>query len=665
MRKAIILSILILFSTVCFLTSCREHQRRKQIKIEHADSLVNDAYKKHDYNQLLLLTEDLNGDDELSEMKALYWRGYAYSRQRKTRIAENVWQKAVSLEIHNDEDMKYYCMSANRLASVLLLRGEYEATMKVALPAMEKMKETANDLSPDYAYLKLAVGCCQLKMDALHDAEHSFNEAYHIYQELINEENSTPHFTSATVGVITITDNYLLQHRYQEAYQWTARLEELLQQYRQLPNPDSVYLDKQTARLHLYRASSLEGLGQEKEAQQAYEEAMKTAYAQTGDGKSEAINYLTLAKRWKDVARNYEVLDAQMSKYNMHYSLENIQRYLLPKYRANINANRQDTAFVVGRLICNSLDSAIISSQHDEAVEMATIYNTQQKETEIAQQRASISRQRFLVSVFALVMVIICFLLFVYQRHQAAKRLEIAYHKLEDANERIKESSRMKTSFIQQISHEIRTPLNILSGFTQVITSPDMELDEATRQDINQKILENTNRITELVNKMLELSDASSKTVIERSDDVLAVQIAAEAVGETMENENTCKIPIDLQIDKDVENVMMHTNEHAAKRIITLLLDNAERYTKEGSICLRLSQLDNTILFIVEDTGIGIPPGQSEHIFEEFVQLDEYAEGTGIGLTVARSLSRRLGGDIRLDTSYSKGARFIVSLPSA
>ena len=70
------------------------------------------------------------------------------------------------------------------------------------------------------------------------------------------------------------------------------------------------------------------------------------------------------------------------------------------------------------------------------------------------------------------------------------------------------------------------------------------------------------------------------------------------------------------------------------------------------------------MLFIVEDTGIGVPVSEAEHIFEEFVQLDEYYDGTGIGLTVARSLARRMGGDIRLDTTYTSGARFVMHLPT-
>ena len=131
----------------------------------------------------------------------------------------------------------------------------------------------------------------------------------------------------------------------------------------------------------------------------------------------------------------------------------------------------------------------------------------------------------------------------------------------------------MKTNFIQQISHEIRTPLNILSGFTQVITTPGMELDDETRNDINRQINENTQRITNLVNKMLELSDASSQSQIERKDDLLAIQIAAQAAEESHINDAK-HLTFDLEIVPEAEMAMLKTNEEQATRALVLLLDN-------------------------------------------------------------------------------------------
>ena len=370
------------------------------------------------------------------------------------------------------------------------------------------------------------------------------------------------------------------------------------------------------------------------------------------------------AHRWSEAAHNYEILDEQIKKYGANLTLDIIQNYLLAKYRANVGAQQQDSAINIGMQICNVLDTAIVNMQRNDAIELATLYNMQQKENEITQQKNDLDRQRLIATTVALMLIILFFVLIIYFRHKASMRLEAAYSQLEIANERTKESSRMKTSFIRQISHEIRTPLNILSGFVQVITTPDIKLVKEEKENINEKIIENTHRITELVNKMLELSDASSKTVIDRTDKVKPLQIAVEAMNKFPQDDHNL-IPIELNMAEGMDDVILTTNEQAATRALVLLLDNAEKYTKEGHIRLIVEKCTkfNSIHFIVEDTGIGIPSKEREHIFEEFVQLDENKEGTGIGLTVARSLCNRLGGSLILDTLYSKGARFIMSLP--
>ena len=515
----------------------------------------------------------------------------------------------------------------------------------------------------DYAYLLTTIGCCQLKFGSLAEATHNFQQAYVMFGNVLRDNPSRENFTTAIVGVITITENYLQQKCFQEAYDWTLKFRDLLNYYQNRPNPAAAFLDKQLTRLNIYHASALEGLGNHSDAKQTYSEALKSNYIQTNEGKLEAINYLMSAGRWDEAADNFEVLDKQFQQYDISdYSMDIIQHYLLPKFRANVGARRDEAANAVGRSICNRLDSAIVLMQHDAAMELAIIYNTQQKEKELVKQQANMVRQRYLATVVTLVLVVFCFVLIIYFRHQAAMRLEKAYGKLEIANERTMESSRMKTSFIRQMSHEIRTPLNILSGFTQIITTPGMELTEETRKDINEKIIENTNRITELVNKMLELSDVSSKTVIERTDMLKATQIALEAVS-TASADKRCHIPIDLQLADGIDEVSLQTNGQVATRALCLLLDNAERFTKEGSVTLRVDRKHDMVQYIVEDTGIGIPAGEAEHVFQEFVQLNEYEEGTGIGLTVARSICRRLGGDVVLDTSYTAGARFVMTLP--
>lgn len=265
--------------------------------------------------------------------------------------------------------------------------------------------------------------------------------------------------------------------------------------------------------------------------------------------------------------------------------------------------------------------------------------------------------------------------LLLYDRlEETCRELEETNRNLDIARLKAEESSRMKSEFIQQISHKIRTPLNIITGFSQVITLSDMDLDADTKADINRQILENTDRITRLVNKMLELSDANSQAVIERNDQVPAPQIATEAV-EASYIANAPHLDFEMNVSAEAETVMLNTNCRSAVRALTLILGNACKFTKapeahsrhdipqeKQKALLSIDVDDRMVRFVVEDTGIGIPAEEAEHIFEEFVQLNHYYEGTGIGLTVARSLARRLGGDIKMDASYTAGARFVMTL---
>lgn len=301
-------------------------------------------------------------------------------------------------------------------------------------------------------------------------------------------------------------------------------------------------------------------------------------------------------------------------------------------------------------------------------------------ELKAQQERSELEHDRELLSIYLGIAVAALFLLmlFIYFRHRAAHRLKKAhilleqsneelqqsYEKLKVANARAEESSKMKTNFIQQISHEIRTPLNILSGFTQVVTTPGLELDDEERQDINHQITENTHRITSLVNKMLELSEANSQAVIERTDQVPVSQIAVRAIDESAIS-HAQHLTFDLQMGEDADATLLTTNLRQAARALTQILDNAKKFTKQGTVRLTTSISPNTVCYTVEDTGIGVPASEAEHIFDEFVQLDEYYDGTGIGLTVARSITRRLGGDVTLDKTYSPGSCFVMRLPRA
>lgn len=232
----------------------------------------------------------------------------------------------------------------------------------------------------------------------------------------------------------------------------------------------------------------------------------------------------------------------------------------------------------------------------------------------------------------------------------------------------------MKTKFIQQISHEVRTPLNVLSGFSQVLATPDIEIDSNDLQDISKKIVENSDRITKLVDKMLDLSMINSNADIECQDVISPTVVAQEAIAKSG-IQKAAHLNFQLELSPEVKDALFRTHQKSAVKALTLLLDNAIKFThplafkgqrsdsQQARVVLSVTANQEQVVFTIEDTGIGIPLEQAENVFTEFVQLDEYSDGTGIGLSIARSLARHMKGDIVLDTSYTEGARFVMSLP--
>jgi len=670
--------------------SC-DNKQAMESKANKADSIIFDAGYIKDYEGMRALADSFEMSGDITPLNANRWRGASYYREGNNTMAEICFRKALESKIMSEQDLVSYIKSARRLSEILLVKGDYEGSLSIAIPAVEKMDEAGIGSDIDYAILLNNIGCCQLNLGHDNEAKESFITARERYVSRWESDSTSRGFQEAVVGTVYTSMAYINTRKYNDAIYWIDRSAMLLNEYRKRPDARKEYFDEYQGRIEIMRAVAREGLGDEEEATEAYEAFLKTNYSKTPAGHINATDYLIVAKRYNEAAYNFRYLEQALRQWGMGLSLDNIQLYLLPKYNANAEAGRIDSAHAMGAFILSVLDSVITDQKDNTAAELATIYHTNQKDAQIVQQQADMQRSRWINTMIILALVTIFFVIYTLHRRRAQKSLAAANKKLEEtntqlstlnsqlyslnsqlvtANARAEESSKMKTNFIQQISHEIRTPLNILSGFTQIITTPGMELDEATRTDINNQINNNTNRITGLVNKMLELSDTTSQAVIECNDDVPAIQIAAQAAEDSGIN-NATNITFDLQIEPEAETVMLHTNLAQATRALVLLLDNAMKFisepnapASEGTVCLKVAMLDKeNVSFNVEDTGIGVPVKEAEHIFEEFVQLDDYYDGTGIGLTVARSIARRLGGDITLDTSYAPGARFVLTLP--
>ena len=242
----------------------------------------------------------------------------------------------------------------------------------------------------------------------------------------------------------------------------------------------------------------------------------------------------------------------------------------------------------------------------------------------------------------------------VFARRRHMRQLKRAYdHALE--------SDKTKSAFIRNVTHEVRTPLNIISGFAQVISDPNMVTGPEERAHIAEMMQKNTQLITSLVDEMLELSLNENAPEAVAKDDVVEVNDLLRDI--LQENEYKVSKAVKLQFESDLsDDISLQTNEGMLKRVINLLLDNANKYTKKGSITLKASANDEQVILTVEDTGPGIPADAAEHIFERFFKVDAFREGLGLGLPLCRTIINRLGGTVDLDNSYQQGARFVVKI---
>ena len=256
--------------------------------------------------------------------------------------------------------------------------------------------------------------------------------------------------------------------------------------------------------------------------------------------------------------------------------------------------------------------------------------------------------------IILLALLVVALVYIVQSRRRHLRQLNAAYkHALE--------ADKMKTRFIQNVSHEVRTPLNIISGFSQVIADPDLTESVEERQHMASMMQKSAKQITNLIDEILGLSLIETSSAAVRNDIVKVNELLESVV---TDHKDMVPKGVNFHVDSQLEpEFAFATNRNMLYRIVSALADNALKNTEKGSVALKARTVAQTLILTVEDTGCGIPVDQAEHVFERFVKLDSFKEGIGLGLPLSRKLAEQLGGIVTLDTSYTTGARFVVTLP--
>lgn len=216
-----------------------------------------------------------------------------------------------------------------------------------------------------------------------------------------------------------------------------------------------------------------------------------------------------------------------------------------------------------------------------------------------------------------------------------------------------------KSIFLSNMSHEIRTPLNALSGFSTLLTEEG--LDDETRRQCNEVILQNSELLLKLINDVIDLSSLEFGKIqfsIARHDVVAICRNVADTVSKVKQTQ------AQVGFITKLESMEIETDDSRLQQVLINLLINATKFTPQGNITLELKKnSEEELLFSVTDTGCGIPKEKRAAIFQRFEKLNENAQGSGLGLSICQIIIEHIGGKLWIDPDYTGGSRFFFTHP--
>jgi signal transduction histidine kinase len=248
------------------------------------------------------------------------------------------------------------------------------------------------------------------------------------------------------------------------------------------------------------------------------------------------------------------------------------------------------------------------------------------------------------------------------ERIKAEEALENAYVNLKKAKEEIEHANQMKSIFLASMSHELRTPLNSIIGFTGILLQGLVgELNDEQKRQLGM-VYASSKHLLSLINDLLDISKIESGE--------LKSYLTEFNIGKTGQEIMAAFMPKaekkGIKLIWDIPDINVVNDERRFKQILMNLVNNAVKFTEKGEVEVKGIIKDKVIEIAVKDTGAGIKREDIHKLFEPFKQLKytvSNEKGTGLGLHLTRNLVRLLGGDIRVESEYGKGSKFIFTLP--
>ncbi len=467
-KKKYLLHLLAVAAVLSSVLSCG-HQQQDARKQTEADSLIKAAKDAEDFERVITLCDSLQQTGDISKIRAAYNRGVANVKLDKTKLAEDEYRKALSETPKNEADSLWFYWCVCNLVDLYNARVNNEALLQLAIPKIEELKVWAEKKPSEkiFDYLQrmtCEVGQTQLRLGMKQEAE----KMYELSVSYMDKQKSTSHtpygIRHNAKDINNIIVSFINAEQYTTAEKFLPRLDSLASKITAIQDSTAgIDVDDVLSSDYLLHAFIDNSLNRPKEAARYLSLYQNTQRAKTLAGRFNEGELLMKMKRYAEAADAYAVLDNLFAQYNKELSLDNILNYGR-KFEANYKAGRRDTALAVAAYVFENLDSAITEQKNSDAAELATIYETQQKDAEIAQQQISLTRQRWFGTLAALVLITTFFIVYTLYRRRAQKRLAAAHEKLEVAHAELKsayDQLEETTAAKERIESELRIARDI------------------------------------------------------------------------------------------------------------------------------------------------------------------------------------------------------------
>ena len=453
---ALVAFLLVIATVLSVALSCSNAPQDVE-KQSEADSLLNAAYNATDYERVIVLADSLEKTGNISPFKSAFYRAISYKSQGDYRHTEEILKPVMDMTPATSQDSAYYIECLWRMAEMLNIKEDYEGVLRIGLPLIEKLKGTEGKNAPTLGRLSQFVGSAQLSLGMKEDAAKSFEMSYNFILEQSEAEPTLQNIASVFAIGYNIYTKYIGIGDCEGAMKWYHRQDSVLSLISERNDVPASMLDQFVAGNCIAHAMLAIGQKNTAEVNRAIVNYMKTERSKTLGGQIDGAELLLHAERYAEAADAYALLDQFFAEFNMEASLDNLNQYMVGKFEANYKADRRDSALAVAAYIAEHLDSAFIKQKKSDAAELATVYQTQQKDAEIARQQISLSRQRWIGTLVTLILLLVFFVVYTEYRRRAANRLAAAHVKLQDAYNQLEETTAAK----ERIESELRIARDI------------------------------------------------------------------------------------------------------------------------------------------------------------------------------------------------------------